>query len=65
MISQDLLSLLTGQIKTRANDWAVEGKGGSGGLREGGERGGERVHMMCVCFVIVTVESFRWYHISS
>ena len=36
MISPNLLPILTGQIK--ANDWAVEGKGGKGSLREGEER---------------------------
>ena len=45
----NLLPILTGQIKARACDWAVEGKGGAGGFREGkerdeesGERGGGR-----------------------
>ena len=33
----NLLPILTGQIKARACDWAVEGKGGAGSLR--GERG--------------------------
>ena len=42
----NLLPILTGQIKTRACDWAVEGKGGTGGFREGEkgrrtDRGGE------------------------
>ena len=32
VISQ--ISILTGQIKTQANDWALEVKGGTGGLRE-------------------------------
>ena len=31
----NLLPILTGQIKARACDWAVEGKGGAGGFREG------------------------------
>lgn len=31
----NLLPILTGQIKAKACDWAVEGKGGSGGLRMG------------------------------
>ena len=42
VISQ--ISILTGQIKTQANDWALEVKGGTGGLREevtGRERGEE------------------------
>ena len=34
------LPILTGQIKARACDWAVEGKGGAGSFREG-EEGGE------------------------
>jgi hypothetical protein len=34
----NLLPILTGQIKSRACDWAVEGKGESGSVREG-ERG--------------------------
>ena len=35
----NLLPILTGRIKARACDWAVEGKGGMGSLREeGGER---------------------------
>ena len=33
-----LLPILTGQIKLRACDWAVEGKGRAGGFREGQER---------------------------
>ena len=33
-----LLPILTGQIKARAYDWAVEGKDGTGGFREGEER---------------------------
>ena len=33
-ISLKLLPVLTGHIKTRARDWALEGKGGSGGQRE-------------------------------
>ena len=37
----NLLPILTGQIKARACDWAVEGKGGAGGFREG-ERGRRR-----------------------
>ena len=36
-----LLPILTGQIKARAYDWAVEEKGGAGNVREG-ERGGRR-----------------------
>lgn len=43
VISRNLLPILTVQIKARADDWAVEGKGGSGGLREKkGGRGGGR-----------------------
>jgi hypothetical protein len=43
VISLNLLFSLTGQIKARANDWAIEGKGETGGLREGRrERNGER-----------------------
>ena len=38
----NLLPILTGQIKARACDWAVEGKGGAGGFREGREEGGGR-----------------------
>lgn len=38
VISVNLLPTLTGQIKDRATGWAVEGKGGSRGLREGEER---------------------------
>jgi hypothetical protein len=34
VISLKLLPVLTGHIKTRARDWAVEGKGGSGGQRK-------------------------------
>jgi hypothetical protein len=34
VISLSLISILTGQIKTEANDCAVEVKGGTGGLRE-------------------------------
>ena len=34
----NLLPILTGQIKARACDWAVEGKGGAGGFRVGEER---------------------------
>jgi hypothetical protein len=30
-----LLPILTGQIKARACDWAVKGKGGARGFREG------------------------------
>ena len=30
----NLLLILTGQIKARAYDWGVEGKGGAGGFRE-------------------------------
>ena len=30
----NLLPILTGQIKARACDWAVEGKGGAGGFKE-------------------------------
>jgi hypothetical protein len=36
----NLLPILTGQIKARACDWAVEGKGRDGSFREG-EEGGE------------------------
>ena len=36
------LPILTDQIKARACDWAVEGKGGPGGLREWTKRGKER-----------------------
>jgi hypothetical protein len=32
-----LLPNLTGQIKAKACDWGVEGKGGTGGFREGKE----------------------------
>jgi hypothetical protein len=35
----DLLPILTGPIKARACDWALEGKGGAGGFREWGKRG--------------------------
>lgn len=38
VISLNLLPILTVQIKARADDWAVEGKGGTEGLRERGER---------------------------
>jgi hypothetical protein len=38
----NLFPILTGQIKARACDWAVEGKGGTGGFREWGKRGKER-----------------------
>lgn len=38
VISLNLLPILTVQIKARADDWAVEGKGGTDGLRERGER---------------------------
>ena len=49
----NLLPILTGQIKARACDWAVEGKGGAGGFREWeqvgdreeGEEKGERERM--------------------
>ena len=34
VISLNLISILIGQIKTQANDWALEVKGGTGGLRE-------------------------------
>ena len=34
VISLSLFSILTGQIKARPDDWAVEVKGVSGGLRE-------------------------------
>jgi hypothetical protein len=37
----NLLPILTGQIKAKACDWAVEGKGGSGGFREWEKRGKE------------------------
>ena len=37
----NLLPILTGQIKARACDWAVEGKGGAGGFREWEKRGKE------------------------
>ena len=33
MISRNLLPILTGHIKGRADDWAVEGKGGAGRVR--------------------------------
>ena len=33
---------LTGQIKARACDWAVEGKGGTRGLEDLGKEGGEK-----------------------
>jgi hypothetical protein len=36
------LLILTGQIKARACDWAVEGKDGAGSFREEREEGGER-----------------------
>ena len=36
----NLLPILTGQIKARACDWAVEGKGGAGSLRGEREEGG-------------------------
>ena len=43
VISLNLLSILTGQIKARACDWAMEGEGGTGGIREKrGERGEEK-----------------------
>jgi hypothetical protein len=42
VILLNLLPILTGQIMARADDWAVEGKDGTGGLREGEERDGER-----------------------
>lgn len=38
----NLLLILTGQIKARACDWAVEGKGGAGGFREEEEKKEER-----------------------
>ena len=38
----NLLPILTGQIKARACDWAVEGKGGAGGFREEEEKKEER-----------------------
>ena len=38
----NLLPILTGQIKARACDWAVEGKGGAGDFREWTKRGKER-----------------------
>ena len=34
----NLLSILTGQRKDRASDWAVKGKGGAGSSREGRKR---------------------------
>lgn len=34
VISLNFLPILTGQIKARADDWAVEGKGGTAGKRE-------------------------------
>ena len=33
----NLLPILTGQIKARACDWAVEGKGANGGFKEWGK----------------------------
>jgi hypothetical protein len=30
----NLSPILTGQLKARAYDWAMEGKGGAGGFRE-------------------------------
>jgi hypothetical protein len=42
----NLLPILTGQIKARACDWTVEGKGRAGGLREWGKsREQERKNM--------------------
>ena len=38
MYSGEPLPILTGQIKAKACDWAVEGKDGAGSFREG-ERG--------------------------
>ena len=38
----NLLPILTGQIKTRACNWVVEGKDGAGSFREEREEGGER-----------------------
>lgn len=38
MTSVNPLPILTCKIKSRASDWAVEGKGGAKGFRE---RGGE------------------------
>ena len=35
----NLLPILAGQIKTRACDWAVEGKGGAGGFGGGVKKG--------------------------
>jgi hypothetical protein len=37
----NLLPILTGQIKTRASDWAVEGKGRAGCFRKGEREKGE------------------------
>jgi hypothetical protein len=37
----NLLPILTGQIKTRACNWVVEGKDGAGSFREGREEGRE------------------------
>jgi hypothetical protein len=38
----NLLPFLTGQIKARAYNWTVEGKGWAGGLKVWGQRGKER-----------------------
>jgi hypothetical protein len=64
--SLNLLLILTLQIKARADDWTMEGKGGTGGLREGGgggegERGRERYNDRSAQCRHIAYKYNNWY----